>query len=422
MSIPPAASRARLPGHVGGQFLDGVSNAHSSPAPASRPTLVEDAKTAAPRRGQRSCGRSCRNLQREDGTAATHESKCEEIQQKLAANSIASRKTNPAIAAIGRTCPSASHRRRRRGAGPARIAAWKRRGGCRIRWCFASANCRNSPRRQPKSTATSRISRQASRPPPRCRRRTLPKRRRADHLAGRSASTARSCPAASDRYRFQARKGQQLVVAVSARELIPYLADAVPGWFQATLALYDAQGKELAYDDHYRFHPDPVLFYEIPADGQYTLEIHDALYRGREDFVYRIAMGELPFVTSIFPLGGRPARKPRSSCGLESAVNQRDDGAKGKPRGSIRFRVHQGRMAFQPRAVRRGHAAGMPGTRTQRLAANRPAGHAAGDRQRAHRSAGRLGRVPLRRPRRASRLSPKSMRAGWIRRWIRCSS
>ncbi|MGD0382179.1 MAG: hypothetical protein ABSA77_01570, partial [Thermoguttaceae bacterium] len=34
-------------------------------------------------------------------------------------------------------------------------------------------------------------------------------------------------PGGVDRYRFQARKGQRLVVAVSARELIPYLADAV---------------------------------------------------------------------------------------------------------------------------------------------------------------------------------------------------
>ena len=89
-----------------------------------------------------------------------------------------------------------------------------------------------------------------------------------------------------------------------ARDLIPYLPDAVPGWFQATLALYDAKGKELAYDDDYRFHPDPVLHYEIPKDGDYVIEIKDAIYRGREDFVYRITLGELPFVTSIFPLGG----------------------------------------------------------------------------------------------------------------------
>ena len=33
-------------------------------------------------------------------------------------------------------------------------------------------------------------------------------------------------------YRFQARKGQQLVIKVYARDLIPYMADAVPGWFQ----------------------------------------------------------------------------------------------------------------------------------------------------------------------------------------------
>jgi len=107
-----------------------------------------------------------------------------------------------------------------------------------------------------------------------------------------------------DRYRFQAHQGQQLVVIAGARELIPYLADAVPGWFQAVVTLYDADGKELAYDDDYRFHPDPVLHYEIPRDGEYVIEIRDAIYRGRDDFVYRIALGELPFVTSIFPRGG----------------------------------------------------------------------------------------------------------------------
>ena len=112
-------------------------------------------------------------------------------------------------------------------------------------------------------------------------------------------------PGEVDRYRFSARRGQQLVIVVSARELIPFLADAVPGWFQATVALYDAKGKELAYDDDFRFQPDPVLHFEIPRDGDYVVEIKDGIYRGREDFVYRIALGELPFVTDIFPLGGR---------------------------------------------------------------------------------------------------------------------
>jgi len=112
-------------------------------------------------------------------------------------------------------------------------------------------------------------------------------------------------PGAIDRYRFTAKRGQRIVAIANARELIPYISDAVPGWFQATLALRDATGKELDYADHYTFHPDPALSYEIPADGQYTLEIKDSIYRGREDFVYRIELGELPFITAVFPLGGK---------------------------------------------------------------------------------------------------------------------
>ena len=108
-----------------------------------------------------------------------------------------------------------------------------------------------------------------------------------------------------NRYRFPARKGQRLLISARARQLVPYVPDGVPGWFQAVLRLHDANGKELAYNDDYRFHPDPVLSFEVPEDGEYVLTINEAIYRGRESFVYRITIGELPFVTSVFPLGGR---------------------------------------------------------------------------------------------------------------------
>jgi hypothetical protein len=112
-----------------------------------------------------------------------------------------------------------------------------------------------------------------------------------------------------DKYRFQAAKGQKLVVAAMARELIPYISDAVPGWFQATMGLYDAKGKEVDYAGSFRFHPDPVLYYEIKDDGEYTLAIKDSIFRGREDFVYRVTIGELPYVTGVFPLGGKVGDK-----------------------------------------------------------------------------------------------------------------
>ena len=160
-----------------------------------------------------------------------------------------------------------------------------------------------------------------------------------------SWETDRFTPGDADRYRFEARKGQQLVIAASARELIPYLPDAVPGWFQATLTLYDAQGKELAYDDDYRFHPDPVMLYEVPEDGQYVVEIKDAIYRGRPDFVYRIAIGELPYVTSIFPLGG-PAGDETSVRlkGWNLPVDKLTMDAKDKAAGSYPISVRKGDM------------------------------------------------------------------------------
>ena len=108
-----------------------------------------------------------------------------------------------------------------------------------------------------------------------------------------------------NRYRFSASKGQRLVLSTQARQLIPYIADAVPGWFQPVLALYDAKGKEVAFADDYRFKPDPVIFFQVPEDGDYVAAIYDSIYRGREDFVYRITLGELPFVTSVFPLGAQ---------------------------------------------------------------------------------------------------------------------
>jgi len=126
-----------------------------------------------------------------------------------------------------------------------------------------------------------------------------------------------------NRYRFQASKGQRLVVTAKARGLIPYVADGVPGWYQAVVRIHDAQGKEVAYSDDFRSDPDPVLYFEVPADGEYVLTISEALYRGRESFTYRVTIGELPYVTSIFPLGGQagqPVKVEMEGWNLEKAT------------------------------------------------------------------------------------------------------
>ncbi|MCB1131073.1 MAG: hypothetical protein KDN05_08090, partial [Verrucomicrobiae bacterium] len=91
-----------------------------------------------------------------------------------------------------------------------------------------------------------------------------------------------------DIFRFRARRDDRVVVRGEARSLIPYLADAVPGWFQMVVTIRDPEGNEIAYGDDYRFDPDPALCFRAPEDGEYTLEVRDSIYRGREDFVYRV--------------------------------------------------------------------------------------------------------------------------------------
>lgn len=149
-------------------------------------------------------------------------------------------------------------------------------------------------------------------------------------------------PGEIDALRFTARRGQQLTFALQARALIPYLADAVPGWFQAVLHLRDSSGREIAFNDDFQFRPDPVIGCEIPADGTYELEIHDALYRGREDFVYRVTLGELPFIRSVFPLGAPRGSTPRlalTGWNLPATVLSVDTSA--RPAGIMLLSVHR---------------------------------------------------------------------------------
>lgn len=139
-------------------------------------------------------------------------------------------------------------------------------------------------------------------------------------------------PGETDQFRLQCKRGQKLVVTTQARRLVPYLADAVPGWFQAVVVLRDAKGTEVAYADDYRYDPDPVLLVNIPEDGEYTLEIRDSIYRGREDFVYRMLVGEQPFITSLFPLGcpaGAPVTATVSGWNLSQTQVQLEAGPEG---------------------------------------------------------------------------------------------
>ena len=115
-------------------------------------------------------------------------------------------------------------------------------------------------------------------------------------------------PGGVDYFKFRGSKGETIVASVKGRQLVPYIADAVPGWFQPVIKIVDSAGKEIAYSDDYYHYVDPVIITTLPKDGNYTLMIHDAIYRGRQDFNYRIHLGVIPFVTGRYPAYGTVGR------------------------------------------------------------------------------------------------------------------
>ena len=97
-------------------------------------------------------------------------------------------------------------------------------------------------------------------------------------------------PGQTDKWTLRLQKGRTITLRTVARELQPYIGDAVPGFFNPALRILNPKGGEEAFADDNFYHPDPVLVFTPPKDGDYTLEIHDLLYRGRADFVYSITV------------------------------------------------------------------------------------------------------------------------------------
>ncbi len=133
----------------------------------------------------------------------------------------------------------------------------------------------------------------------------VPSKKTQTHVKLPVVANGQITEANTDTYTFDAKKGQKIVMSVEAQALIPYISDAVPGWFQPVIKVRNSKGEEMAYNDDFYHHPDSLLLFEVPEDGEYSVEIYDAIYRSREDFVYRLTIGEIPFVTGIFPLGGK---------------------------------------------------------------------------------------------------------------------
>ncbi len=91
-----------------------------------------------------------------------------------------------------------------------------------------------------------------------------------------------------DYYRFEAKAGQE--IGVEVKPLAKAKLDVV-------LQLIDADGRILSESTK------GLLGYTCPKAGVYALGIRDREYRGDPGMKYELTMGDIPIVTSVFPLG-----------------------------------------------------------------------------------------------------------------------
>lgn len=99
-------------------------------------------------------------------------------------------------------------------------------------------------------------------------------------------------PADVDRFRFQATKGQRVIIECSAERIDSQL--------RAVLEVFDDHGRRLAVNRGY-FGIDPLIDFVAPADGFYIVRVHDLISAGGPEFYYRLEFDTQPRVLFTRP-------------------------------------------------------------------------------------------------------------------------
>jgi len=95
--------------------------------------------------------------------------------------------------------------------------------------------------------------------------------------------------------KFTGSRGQRVVAEVEARRIGSKLEPVVH--------LYDARRVQVAWSQGFpALAGDARLVATLPADGEYTIEVHDAVFRGERPGFFRLKIGDLQFADVAYPL------------------------------------------------------------------------------------------------------------------------
>ena len=98
-----------------------------------------------------------------------------------------------------------------------------------------------------------------------------------------------------DSFRFAAKKGETLVFDLAAKRLESKA-------LTTRLEIFDDTGKLLAANNGLDSGADAFLAFTAPRDGQFTARVLEITLEGSPEHVYRLTVGQLPYVTGWWPL------------------------------------------------------------------------------------------------------------------------
>ena len=105
-----------------------------------------------------------------------------------------------------------------------------------------------------------------------------------------------------DHFRFAAKQGQRVVIEC--------WAERIDSRLRALLEVYDDQGRRLAVNRGY-FGVDPLIEFQVPADGVYVVKLFDLVYSGSAEHFYRLDIDTGPRVAFTVPAVVERGKKSR---------------------------------------------------------------------------------------------------------------
>ncbi|HWE93495.1 MAG TPA: hypothetical protein VG269_05920 [Tepidisphaeraceae bacterium] len=113
-----------------------------------------------------------------------------------------------------------------------------------------------------------------------------------------SVISARCTAGVIDSYSLELKSGQRVLFDCAAR--------AVDSKMVPILVLLDSGSREVDRSRH-----GGLLDFTAPTDGNYTLQVHDLLYRGGPEYFYRLSADIGPHLDSVFPPAGQAGAKAK---------------------------------------------------------------------------------------------------------------